>query len=252
MARLSAPVIARLVISSNLGRDSSQPFFNAVANIAQQEVVATWVAIALAESGGRTDATNQNSNGTQDTGLFQVNDVNKGVAGMSSNVREFRTQMKDVVKNIQAAGEIFEQRQNSGRNGWSAWSAWSNGSYRNHMAAGRRAARNPASASEAADALRASGAETPDRFSGDRDPFGAAANDAIDGVVGAAGTAVEAAQEAIGIVLDAAGWVTDRDNIIRVVMVGGGVVLAAIALGVVLKPAATTVAKNVPAARALR
>jgi len=45
------------------------------------------VAVSLAESGGRSDATNRNSNGTTDFGLWQINSIHKAelAAGSWSN-----------------------------------------------------------------------------------------------------------------------------------------------------------------------
>lgn len=44
----------------------------------------TAVAIALAESGGRSDATNRNSNGSTDYGLFQINSVHSQLLASGS------------------------------------------------------------------------------------------------------------------------------------------------------------------------
>ena len=74
--------------------------------------------IARAESSGNPTATDADSNGTVDYGLWQDNSSNGG-----------GTQDFDPVANAQLAVHIWNERQASTGNGWSAWSTYNNGSY---------------------------------------------------------------------------------------------------------------------------
>ncbi len=77
------------------------------------------VAIALAESGGRTAALNtSNSNGSRDYGLFQINSVHKALLD--------RYDWRDPVQNAAMARKIFED---AGRK-WTPWSVYKSGSYK--------------------------------------------------------------------------------------------------------------------------
>lgn len=73
-------------------------------------------AIAMAESGGNTTATNQDSNGTVDRGLWQINSVH----GTQSSY--------DVMGNARAAVAIS----NNGTN-WSPWTTYTSGAYRQFL-----------------------------------------------------------------------------------------------------------------------
>jgi hypothetical protein len=73
-------------------------------------------AVAMAESGGNSGATDCDSNGTIDRGLWQINSVH---GSMSTY---------DVMGNARAAVSIS----NNGSN-WSAWSTYNNGAYRQYV-----------------------------------------------------------------------------------------------------------------------
>lgn len=73
-------------------------------------------AIAMAESGGNTAATNNDSNGTVDRGLWQINSVH----GSQSTY--------DVMGNARAAIAIS----NNGSN-WSPWTTYTNGAYQQYL-----------------------------------------------------------------------------------------------------------------------
>lgn len=77
--------------------------------------VLTAVQIALAESGGRTEATHVNSNGTVDYGLLQINSVHGYDAGRL---------VMDPVYNARAGWEIFQKQ------GFDAWSTYKSGAFR--------------------------------------------------------------------------------------------------------------------------
>lgn len=78
------------------------------------------IAVALAESGGRTDAVNTaNSNGTTDYGLFQVNSIHNPTA-------EERTQ---ALPNARKAKSIWDARAKTDSSGWNAWSVYNSRRY---------------------------------------------------------------------------------------------------------------------------
>ena len=78
-----------------------------------QAMVAT--AIALAESGGRANATNTDSNGTVDRGLWQINSVHQQFTA---------SKLFDPLYNAQAAYQVS----NSGTN-WLPWATFTSGAY---------------------------------------------------------------------------------------------------------------------------
>lgn len=117
-----------MAVSSGTGQVGNQNAYNAAGsvtyNYAQLEGI--WIqaggpagaapiaaAIAMAESGGTTTATNQDSNGTVDRGLWQINSVHGDTQSTY-----------DVMGNARAAVAIS----NKGTN-WSAWVTYNNGKY---------------------------------------------------------------------------------------------------------------------------
>jgi hypothetical protein len=83
--------------------------------------IAIATAIALAESGGETTATNHNSNGSTDYGLWQINSVHSDV--LSGH---------DWADPAQNAGMMFAV--SSGGQNWNPWSVYKSGAYMTHMA----------------------------------------------------------------------------------------------------------------------
>ena len=75
------------------------------------------IAIAKAESNLDPNATNVNTNGSTDTGLFQINSING----------EDELSLFDVDKNIEVARKIYEKQ------GLSAWSVFNNKSFLKKM-----------------------------------------------------------------------------------------------------------------------
>jgi hypothetical protein len=91
-----------------------------------KEEIATAVAVALAESGGRTDAVNSNRNGSTDYGVWQINTIH----GVS------QADMFDPVKNAAKAFQIWK----AAKNRWTPWSVFNNLKYRTFMVRGAVAA----------------------------------------------------------------------------------------------------------------
>jgi hypothetical protein len=79
----------------------------------------TAVAVAKAESGLRCHATNKNTNGTIDSGLFQINSIHKAkYAGR--NIFDCQT-------NIEVAYQIYKA------SNWNPWVAWWSGKFKKHL-----------------------------------------------------------------------------------------------------------------------
>lgn len=92
--------------------------------------IATAVAVALGESGGRADAYNgSNSNGTADHGLMQINSVHSGL------LKNYN--WKDPAQNMQMAYQIWRDAGGS----WSPWVAYTNGSYKKFLDTGKSASK---------------------------------------------------------------------------------------------------------------
>lgn len=89
------------------------------------------VAVGLAESGGRTNATNRNSNGSTDYGVWQINSVHadKLRTGTWSNPAD----------NARMAFAVYREAGNSFR----PWVAYTTGKYLAHMPAASRGAQTP-------------------------------------------------------------------------------------------------------------
>lgn len=74
-------------------------------------------AVAMAESGGRSDATNaSNSNGSIDRGLFQINSIH----GANSTY--------DLATNVRYAIQLSKNG-----NDWSPWTVYKSGAYRKYL-----------------------------------------------------------------------------------------------------------------------
>jgi hypothetical protein len=76
----------------------------------------TAVMVALAESGGNEFATNRNTNGTTDYGLWQINSIHTDALKLGN--------WQVPTDNAKMAYMVFKQR-----GSWSAWSAYNNNSY---------------------------------------------------------------------------------------------------------------------------
>lgn len=99
--------------------------------------VPTAVAIALAESGGDNAAVHHNSDGTTDTGLWQINSSN---ADIINKYKKYGG-ITSPIANGEMAYAVYQ------RQGWDAWHTYTSGAYRQFMtkgASGEKAAQpNP-------------------------------------------------------------------------------------------------------------
>lgn len=94
-------------------------------------------AIALTESGGNTDATNTNKNGSVDTGLWQINSIH----GISGNLKDART-------NARAAKTVYDKQ------GFGAWVVFNTNTYQRKLPDALRAS-SEAEGTSIGDILRA-------------------------------------------------------------------------------------------------
>lgn len=79
------------------------------------------LAIMRAESGCNPNAYNQNTNGTDDKGIFQINYIHVTSGLIGDNERT------DPTLNIEAAHKIWKG------SGYRAWAAYNNGSYLKYL-----------------------------------------------------------------------------------------------------------------------
>lgn len=79
------------------------------------------VSVAMAESAGRTDAVNKNDNGTEDVGVWQINDVHSLL---------WAARQDDRTDPVQNAKYMFSI---SAGMSWGPWSTYTNGSYQKYM-----------------------------------------------------------------------------------------------------------------------
>lgn len=100
-----------------------------------EDKIPTMVAIALAESGGKTDA--HNPVPPDDSyGLWQINMIGRlGPARRKEYGLKSNDELKDPVKNAKAALAVLKSQ------GLSAWSVYSSGTYKTHLAAAQKAYR---------------------------------------------------------------------------------------------------------------
>lgn len=190
--KLTAAEIAQVASAAGFGKDES--------------TLATAVAVALAESSGRTTAVSPTG---CCYGLWQIN----------VNVHPYtKEQMQDPAQNAAAAWKIS----NGGTN-WKPWSAYTNGSYLLYLTSARTASRARTSNE---------GGSTPQQSGGDIliDDF----TDAVDSIQGI--TYPIAATKA---------WLSDRNNIFRIVKVLAGGAIAVLGLKMVVKEPVMAVIKEV-------
>jgi hypothetical protein len=101
--------------------------------------LATATAVALAESGGETTATNRNTNGSIDYGLWQINTVHGSLLSQGDKFNP--------ADNAKMAYTVWN---GAGRK-WSPWSAYNNQRYRTFLPQGSLAAAAPTTAGASID-----------------------------------------------------------------------------------------------------
>lgn len=98
-----------------------------------QNDLATAVAVALAESGGNTTATNANLNGTTDYGLFQINEIHAAILKGGD--------WRNASDNARMAKAVYDNRASWDNTGWGAWSVFNSGRYLLYKERGNAAVR---------------------------------------------------------------------------------------------------------------
>jgi hypothetical protein len=90
---------------------------------ATSEEAPIMVAISLSESGGKANATHRNTDGTQDTGLWMINDVHHG----AEPIPAFRKRMLLPTQNAKQAVAVLHSQ------GLTAWTDYRNKKYQRFM-----------------------------------------------------------------------------------------------------------------------
>lgn len=189
--KLTAAEIAQVARGAGFGKDES--------------TLATAVAVALAESSGRTNAVSPTG---CCHGLWQINvDVHPYT----------KTQMQDPAQNAAAAWKIS----NSGTN-WKPWSAFTNNSYLLYLPSARTASRARTSDNQGADPSIAGNA------------IDDLQDDFMDGIQGVT-YPITATKD----------WLSDRNNIFRIVKVIAGGAIAILGLKLIVKQPVMAVIKEV-------
>jgi hypothetical protein len=93
------------------------------ANLYARSDPKTAVAVALAESGGNPNKTNRNSDGSTDSGLWQINSVHQ-----RSHPSWTVEALKDPRLNAEAMSVV-----SSGGSNWQPWTAYKNGNYKQYL-----------------------------------------------------------------------------------------------------------------------
>ena len=182
----------------------------------------TWaVAVALAESGGRVEVQHHNTNGSTDTGLWQINSIHRQYSAAA---------MMNALQNAKAAFAISS----SGTN-WRPWATFTNGAAGAQL--GRAALAAPGAASGAGGAQDASFMDPlwPDNI----DPFNLWPDDITGSLnpanmIGPLVQPITAIGHAAAVIasswLKTAEWIATPHNWQRIAWVYGGVFAAAIGL----------------------
>jgi hypothetical protein len=93
--------------------------------------IATATAVALGESGGESTATNRNSNGSYDYGLWQINTVHGPLLNQGNRF--------DPLDNAKMAFTVWQRAGNK----WTPWSVYKSGIYRTFLPTATLAAAKP-------------------------------------------------------------------------------------------------------------
>jgi Lysozyme like domain len=181
----------------------------------------TMTAIALAESGGKTDAVNRNSNGSTDTGLWQINSIH----GYS------QASLMDPRQNARAAKAVFDKQ------GYTAWVVFNEDKYQRYLGESTKAA-SETSGTSIADILKALPVAAGTLLDVGKDVAGEVNPlQGIEGVAKALGGLVELAAKA-------GTFMSDPQNWLRIAYVGVGVALIIGGLVVFAAPVAEPVVKT--------
>lgn len=185
------------------------------------------VAVALAESGGRTNAVGVNSDRyrSRDRGLWQIND-------------HWHPEVSDAAAFDPARAAAAAYRISAGGSNWSAWSTWKNGSAQAQFGRAQLAI-GKAGTAPAAGTAQNVGLNLPDPL----DPLlgGLGLLDLLggkNGVTGGIGSTLDAAKAGIALAVKAGAWMADAHNWGRVAMVTGGTVGVLVALDMIGKSGA--------------
>jgi hypothetical protein len=98
--------------------------------------IATATAVALAESAGETTATNRNSNGSTDYGLWQINTIHGQLLNQGDKFNP--------LDNAKMALTVYARAGNK----WTPWTVYKSGAYRGQMSTATLAAGNPVDPAE--------------------------------------------------------------------------------------------------------
>lgn len=170
----------------------------------------TMTAIALAESGGDSDATNVNKNGSVDTGLWQINSIH----GIGGNLKDPRT-------NARAAKTVYDKQ------GYGAWVVFNNNTYQRHLGDALDASSKTEGAS-LADVLKA----IPVAAGTLTGVAGQVAGQVADNVT----DPLQAVGQIAGLIARAGTFINNPQNWLRIAYVGLGVAMVIGGLVIVARP----------------
>lgn len=177
------------------------------------------VAVALAESGGRTDAVGVNSDGSRDRGLWQINS-------------RWHPDVSDAQAFAPTSAAAAAYRISNGGKNWTPWAAYTNQSAAGQLSRARVAA---GQAADTATLLTDPGGDVLTQLAGPVD----AANALVS--MAKSGAAVASA------VVNAAEWIATPHNWVRIMEVGAGLALVTVAVIMMGKTGAGPVATGINA-----
>lgn len=195
-SKYSAECIAAVAASAGFGRDRA--------------TLERAVAVALAESSGKTAEVHANANGSRDVGLMQINSVH----GYSD------AEMKVPSRNMAAAWKI-----SNGATNWKPWVTFNSKAYLLYM---------PTAAAGVATLVKKGYTfGTQWNFSDEPNPDNFKDNplipDALEEQLNTLGSIAQFPAKVLG-------WISNRDNILRVIKVSMGVGIVIVGLTVVARP----------------
>lgn len=199
-----------------------------------EEKLATAVAVALAESGGRADAAGdialQNSTWGPSLGLWQIRSLRRDTG---TGTPRDATRLKDPAFNAKAAFNI-----SSGGTNWKPWSTYTSGRYLLYMPTAKKGVQD----------FKAAGGAAAQQWLQDVTP---GVGSAIGGALGALGDLPGAVGDgirqsvpsglgslgyAVAVILKAGAWMSQSENWLRVAKVGVGAAIIIGGLVVVARP----------------